>query len=231
MIYVKFLMYLLKGSSVIAGIHFLNYNPKNKTTRFFVGFLALNFLVAISSYIPRLLMYNAPLNHLQNTFLENDYWLYNPFILIGYSIYAWYFRMGLLSKIRKRIILLGIIFINVVGCAHLYFDGIFFTAHSKLIFLLGFLLIFISVSFYYYELLKTDKILKINKSVKMYISIGYLFYNLICMPVWIYSHKYYNNLNPKFGELYSFTISIANILIYSIYIFAFIYCAKRNIAV
>ena len=227
MIFVKFLMYFLKGSSVIAGIYFLNNNPKDKTTQFFVGFLMLNFLVVITSYLPRIIEFNASLNHLQNTFLNNDYWLYNPFILIGYSIYAWYFRMGLRSKLRKRIILLGIISINIVGYAHLYYEGIFFNAHSKLIFLLGFLLIVTSISFYYYELLKSDQVLAINKSVKMYISIGYLFYNLLCMPVWIYSHKYYNHLNPKFGELYSFTISLAHILIYSIYIFAFIYCARK----
>ncbi len=227
MVYVQFSMYLLKGFSLIAGLYFLLHNPKDKTTRFFVAFLALIFFVDIVGYIPRLIKYNESLYFLKNTFLQNDYWLYNPFIIIGFSMYAWYFRLDLKSKLRKRIIVLAIILLNIVGYAHLFYDRIFFTAHSKLVFLMGLLVIVMSISFYYYELLKSDRILMINKSVKMYISIGYLFYNLICMPVWIYSDKYYNHLNPNFAALYSFTISLAHILIYGIYIFAFIYCAKK----
>ncbi len=227
MVLVKFLLFLLKGASVIAGIYFLNYNPRDRVTQFFVAFLALNFLVGIFSFIPRLVNFVAPLQHLQTTFLNNDYWLYNPFIILGYSLYAWYFRIGLRSKKRRLIVVLGILTLNIVGYTHLFYEDIFFYAHSMLVFLLGFLLIVTSISFYYYELLKSDKVLVINKSVKMYISIGYLFYNLLCMPVWIYSHKYYNHLNPKFGALYSFTISLSHILIYGIYIFAFLYCAKK----
>jgi len=221
-------MYILKGSSVVAGLYFLLHNPKDKTTRFFVAFLALIFLVDIVGYIPRLIKYNEPLYFLKDTFLQNDYWLYNPFIIIGFSMYAWYFRLDLKSKLRKRIIAFAIVLLNIVGYAQLFYDRIFFTAHSKLVFLIGFLVIMMSISFYYYELLKSDRILVVNKSVKMYISIGYLFYNLICMPVWMYSDKYYNHLNPGFAQLYNFTISLAHILIYGIYIFAFIYCAKNN---
>lgn len=227
MVLLKFLMFFLKGASVIAGIHFLSYNPKDKATKFFVAFLALNFLVGIFSFIPRLIIHVEPFQHFQTTFLNNDYWLYNPFIILSYSLYAWYFRLGIISKLRKQLLVFGIVVLNIAGYSHMFYEGIFFYSHSILVFLLGFVLIFTSISFYYYELLKSDKILVINKSVKMYISIGYLFYNLLCMPVWIYSHKYYNHLNPKFGALYSFTISLAHILIYGIYIFAFLYCARK----
>ncbi len=227
MVYVQFSMYLLKGFSLIAGLYFLLHNPKDKTTRFFVAFLALILLVDILGYIPRLINYNESFYFLKETFLKNDYWTYNPFIITGFSMYAWYFRLDLKSKLRKRIIVIAIILLNIVGYTDLLYNQIFFTAHSKLIFLMGFLMIVMSISFYYYELLKSDRILMINKSVKMYVSIGYLFYNLICMPVWIYSDKYYNYLNPNFAALYSFTISLAHILLYSTYIFAFIYCAKK----
>tara|TARA_R100000935_G_scaffold13_1_gene79 strand:- start:577 stop:912 length:336 start_codon:yes stop_codon:yes gene_type:complete len=91
---------------------------------------------------------------------------------------------------------------------------------------MGVALLFLAVSFYYYELLQDETLLYINRSVKFYVSVAILLFNLISMPLWIYMKFYNNTLSMEFVNLYTIVFRIANILLYCTYIFAFIYCAK-----
>tara|TARA_R100000935_G_scaffold37524_1_gene58589 strand:+ start:101 stop:829 length:729 start_codon:yes stop_codon:yes gene_type:complete len=226
MVLTEFIIYLLIGCSVIAGYYYLNLNPADKITGFFVYYLLFDFFASTVGMYARIIRNNEGLHFLKDTFLYNDYWFFNPVIVIGFALYAFYFRLNLKNNLLRQLLAIGIFsFVSFSVIDFLYSD-IFFTSHSKSIFLLGSLLTITGIFFFYYELLKSNKILKASKNVTLYVSVAYLIHNLINLPIWIYTPKYFTAVNPDFIRLYYIVLSTSYLILYGTYIFAFIYCDK-----
>jgi hypothetical protein len=108
----------------------------------------------------------------------------------------------------------------------LIFSEVLFTSYSYFTLFAGVTLLFLAISFYYYELLQDEKLLEIKKSVKFYVSVAFLLFNLISLPLWIYFKYFSNAISPEFVKLYQSIFYFSNVLLYTTYIFAFIYCAQ-----
>ena len=93
--------------------------------------------------------------------------------------------------------------------------------------LFGALIIFLCSTFYFIQILNTDKILVFNKQVNFYISIALFVWFLVTTPLDFY-HIYFLNVDWDFiflkWEIYLF----ANIFMYSTFTFALIYCKPEN---
>lgn len=174
----------------------------------------------------RIIRNNEALHYLNDTIFYNDYWFFNPLIVLSFAIYAYYFRLNLKNRLLGQIVIFGIFFFVSFSLLNFIYSDTFFTSHSKSIFLFGSLLNIIGISFFYYELLKSDQILIATKNVTFYISLSYLLHNLVSLPIWIYTPKYFTIINPDFIKLYYLVLSSSYILMHCTYIFAFIYCAK-----
>lgn len=80
---------------------------------------------------------------------------------------------------------------------------------------------------YYYEMLKSDKILNFYKNLAFYVSVGVLIRYLVVTPIFIYS-KYYTNASPDFVEMYGLIIIVSNVFMYGMFITGFIISAGRG---
>jgi hypothetical protein len=104
----------------------------------------------------------------------------------------------------------------------------FFVKFMPICNILGTLFIFLSIAFYYMELLKSDQILQVQKSLPFYISVGALLFHIITTPLFIYSVYYSNSVDPSFVSLYRQVIFGINYLLYLIYIIGFLICLRTK---
>ncbi len=223
-----YLANLLEGFSFVAGIYYLRKYPNDLSNKLFTSFLLFTYAVEIIGLIPALIYHHQSLYHLKETMWYSNFWLFNPYLIVSFAFYCYYFSMSLKSIILKRVLNISIIFYVISSVLILITSGVLFNSYSNYTLFLGVILLFISISSYYYELLQNDMILEIRKIVKFYVSISFLLFNLISMPLWIYFEYFSNTISPEFVKLYQTIFYISNTLLYSTYIFAFIYCAKAN---
>lgn len=166
------------------------------------------------------------LESLKGTVFESNYWIGNTYAIISYLFYINYFKWYLQDVKSIRIVntLTGIfIVINII---EIIFFGGFFERIMPLANIFGTLFIFISIAFYYLELLKSDKILAVQRSLPFYVSVGALLFHLCTTPIFIYSVYYSISIDPDFVNLYRHVIFGINILLYSIYILGFLVCSQ-----
>ncbi len=223
-----FIFLLLEGFSVISGIYYLKRNPKDIENRLFTYFLFLTFTIETIGLIPAIIHYNEALHYLKDTAWYNNFWLFNPYLIVSFTFYCLYFGKSLQSRILKKIVNYLVIFFVISSSLILIFSDVLFVSYSNFTLFVGVALLFLAVSFYYYDLLQDEKLLEIKKSVKFYVSVSFLLFNLISLPLWIYFKYFSNSISPEFVRLYQSIFYLSNVLLYSTYIFAFIYCAQKK---
>ena len=110
-----------------------------------------------------------------------DFFFYNSSQLVSFSFYFILFKNAVKNVNRQRTIsiLLILYYCTYVGC--LFYEN-FFTNYFLNTFILGGSFIIISILIYLYEILKTDKIIQINKMLLLWISIGLLFFLMPNIP-------------------------------------------------
>ena len=222
------LVFLLQGFSVIAGVYYLIRKPNELDNKLLVYFLFLTVIVEIIGLIPAIIYNSEALHYLKDTVWYTNFWLYNPYAIVSFVTYVFYFRMSLKNKIFRKSLSCLIILFVISSCLNLIFSDVYFLTYSAYTLLTGAVILFLGISFYYYELLQDEKLLDIQKNVKFYVSVAFLLFNLISMPFWIYFKFYSNLLSPEFVNLYQLFFQIVNILLYGTYSFAFIYCAQQK---
>lgn len=222
-----FLAILLEGFSVIAGIYYIKRRPDDLSNKLFTYFLLFTFCVEVIAIIPAIIYHHEALHYLKDTLWYTNFWLFNPYLILSFSFYCFYFGIGLKSKLLKNILNWLVIIFVASSIFNLLLSDVYLISYSYFTVFIGVALMFLSISFYYYELMLDEKFLDLRKSLKFYVSVAFLIFNLISLPLWIY-FKYFNNaLNPEFVKIYQLIFYFANVVLYSTYIFAFIYCAKN----
>ncbi|WP_207489343.1 hypothetical protein, partial [Aequorivita soesokkakensis] len=168
------------------------------------------------------------LHFLKGTPFETNYWWGNISSIISYLFYINYFKWYLSSK--SSIVILNrvsVVFL-IVSILEIVFSGEFFIKFMPISNILGTLLVFLSIAFYYLELLKSDQILQVQKSLPFYVSVGALIFHLCTTPLFLYSSYYSNSIDPSFVSLYRQVIFGINYLLYSIYIAGFLICLRKK---
>ncbi len=219
---------LLQGFSFIAGIYYLKRHPTDLSNKLFTYFLLFTFIIETIGTIPAVIYHHQVLNHLKDTLWYSNFWLYNPYLVISFAFYCYYFGRNLQSRILKNILNYSVIVFVISSSLILIFSDVLFVSNSYFTLFVGIALLFLAISFYFYELLQDEKILEIKRSVKFYVSVAFLVFNLISLPLWIYFKYFSNAISPEFVKLYQSIFYLSNVLLYSTYIFAFIYCAQEK---
>ncbi|WP_034922919.1 hypothetical protein [Gillisia sp. CAL575] len=223
-----FIAIFLEGFSVIAGIYYLKKMPNDLSNKLLTYFLLITFTVEITGLIPAIIYHNEALHHLKDTVWYTNFWLFNPYLVVSFAFYCYYFGRSLQSRILKNILNYSVIVFVISSFLILIFSDVLFVSHSYFTLFFGVALLFLAISFYYYELLRDEKLLDIKRSVKFYVSVAFLLFNLISLPLWIYFKYFSNTISPEFVKLYQSIFYLSNVLLYSTYIFAFIYCAQQK---
>lgn len=224
------MVHLLEVGAAIAGSYYLSQMTLlAPETRFIVYYLWLVVFVEFLGLYSIFEYYSnySYLPFIKDTPWERNIWLFNCYHVIKFGVFFFYFAKQLSSRqVQKAAYLVGSIFI-ICLILYLVFSGEFFIQFSRLEAVGGtFLLLFI-VLMYYYDLLKSNKILYFYKSLPFYFSVGILLWHLTITPLFIFN-QYFNTSSPEFIELHGLILVLANIILYGLFITGFIVCARSN---
>ncbi len=203
---------------------------KTRTFKFLLFFLWVTVLIEFIGSYARLV---EPYCFEDITFFKEhpqftkNYWIFNIYLALTYTFYAWYFLKHLISKNNKKIILYAIFIFNIITIADFMFGGVFFIGYSQLMNLFGLIFIMIVLSMYYYEILKSDRILNITHTLPFYISIGVLLYFISVTPLML-SSQYIKPEEIVFTTYYRLILNYANYFLYGIIIFGIVKCYWFN---
>ncbi|AXT55852.1 hypothetical protein D1815_08845 [Aquimarina sp. AD1] len=213
----------------VIGIFYLTKYRDDQLSRYFVYYLWFTVSVElVFGWLPASIFYLDFFSFLRGTLFEDNIWIYNIYQVISYGFYLFYFSSLIEDKKNARYA--GFLFIIYLFLAilNLIFSGIFFEAISSFTDILGTLLLLFSVIYFYFQLLKSDKILNFYKNIPFYVSIGALVFHLVVNPIFIYDTYYSNSKSEEFVEIQRIILTLANIFMYTCYILGFIVCSKKN---
>ncbi|CAM3382268.1 hypothetical protein AEQU2_01609 [Aequorivita lipolytica] len=220
------IIHLLEFLAFLAGL-FYYFKNKSRPTYYLVWFLGITVFFEIFGWYV-VLISNGPLYFLKDTVFDSNYWSSNIYSIISYLFYINYFKWYLSSKNSIHILNRVSVVFLAVSILEILFSKGFFVKFMPISNILGTLLVFLSIAFYYLELLKSDHILQVHKSLPFYVSVGALIFHLCTTPLFLYSAYYSNSIDPGFVSLYRQVIFGTNYLLYSIYIAGFLICLRKK---
>lgn len=164
---------------------------------------------------------------IQNPQFLYNYWIFNVYLVIAYIFYAWYFLLQIKNEKYYRIGLLSILIFTIVSIIHLITSDTFFDNYSQLVNFMGLVLLILLLTLYYYNILKSDKILNISSSLPFYVSIGVLIFYLCVIPL-LLSSKFLVAEEIIFVKYYGLILAYSNYVLYGMFIFGFLRCYWFN---
>lgn len=181
----------------------------NLYLKLFLYFLIYSFLTEIiGTFI--ISYFNVRANLIYNT-----WWLLN-------SIFYMFFFLSKIKKFLKRNLIIGLIIVFVI---YNIINIIFFKNYKNQIlidsFIVGCIFIVITVMMYYTEILNSNAILNIKKSIYFWISIGVLIFNIGMIPVFVIAELI------DYSGVFKYIILGLNILMASSFITGFIVSKKE----
>ncbi len=217
---------------MVAGIFYLKKVPApsfaDKLLVRFLVFVVILEIVAIYAAIGYFSKYEY-FSFIEHTQIKRNVWLYNIYIPVNAVFITYYFAIQLKRKniVKKALIvsafyILGAILDNWVS-------GNFFEVYSPFSQMGGCLLILTSVILYFFEMLRSDLILNMKKTLPFYIAVGVFFFQLCTTPIFLLSNYFSTSSgNLLFIELQINVVLFANIFMYSCFILGFIICSKKK---
>lgn len=208
---IKILLYFLQFSAAItASIYYYKYKDTFlKYFLFIIWYSVLNELAA------RLFVKQMG---------GNNIILYNIYNIINFSYSILLFRSSLSKPTNKRIMLplLVIYLVSVVAMCFFYnFRYDFFI----LTYVLGALFVITGIALYFNEILRSDKIIHVNKNLLFWLSTGWLIFYIATIPFYM-MRQYYANLPVISISMY--LIYFHNFVLYLIIITGFIWSGKEQ---
>ncbi|MDT0651868.1 hypothetical protein [Autumnicola edwardsiae] len=222
-----FLVILLEGFAAISGLYYYQKKPTDKAVGFFAYFLLFTFFVETIGLIPAIIYYNEPLHFLKNTFWYQNYWLYNPYLIISFTVYILFFKRNISNRKVDEFINKGLGLYIIICIANLIFSDVFLKSNSAVTYILGSFLLVGVIFCYYFEILLSPKILNIKREISFFISFPALLYFLCTTPIMIF-YKYFTTQSPEFVELTNIIMIGMNIFMYSSYSIAFLWLANKR---
>lgn len=217
------LIYLLEVGAAIAGsVYIIRSYRSSFVLKVFVGYLWFMICVETIGFYPAYAYFSdyTSLSFIKDTPFERNFWLYNIHKIVSSMAYLSFFICQLEERKLRRIfwILLG--FFTISSVLNLIFSGVFFVRHSTYTTVLGTIFLVILILVYYYELLRSNRILDFYNDYIFYISVGALVWHLSVTPLFIYNN-YFSLQSPDFIILHSWILRMANIFLYGNIIMGF----------
>ena len=228
------IVYLLEIGAALAGTYYLR---KTKIpapySRLFVGYLWLIVLVETIGFYPAFNHF-TDFNHMpyvKDTVFEKNNWLYNSYNIVKFAIFYIFFTRQLENKKSIRFFKWITVLFVISAIINLLFTDVFFYMSSAYTYISGSFILMTLIFVYYFELLKSDRILVFYKSLVFYISVGLLLWHVTITPLFIYN-KYFTSespfASPEFIKLHSTILNISNYFLYGLFIMAFIVSSSKR---
>ncbi|MFT5891193.1 MAG: hypothetical protein ACI9Y7_001294 [Dokdonia sp.] len=214
-------------AAVVATITFIiNPKSKDKSLLYFTIYLWFVVLVENIGLYPKYICnhkYDESGFFANNIDLIKNFWIYNIYTVIAYSFFSiYFFKQFADNKLLKKVKLF-LCFFLIFSMSYMLWTGVFIRSYSKFIELLGLVIYLISVGYYYYKLLTSNKILSIGKSLPFFISISTLLFFLTMTPLFL-SSEFISIREAVFTKYYRIIITYANYFLYGMFIFGIVKC-------
>ncbi|WP_435579151.1 hypothetical protein [Gilvibacter sp.] len=229
--FVVVLVICLELIAAFAGLYHIKRHQVGTYTKYVVYVLFFVAITEIVAYIlPGLIDREvAILGALKGTRFESNLWIHNLQLIVTFGFFAAFFRSRLKRGFLASIIKWGVIVYVVSAIANLIFTDIMFTGISNYTYIVGSIFLLICILIYYFELLKSDNILRFSTSLTFYISVGLLIYYLCITPLFIYGRYYYQiESGEAFKQFYLYTLAVANVIMYGTFTLGFILCKPQT---
>ena len=158
---------------------------------------------------------------------QKNYWLTNIYNIISYFVLTFYFSAYFVNKKIKKIIHIYLAGFSITAISYLLFSNTFFIKSSLITNLLGMIVLVFTILYFYYELLRSDRIVKLKYYLPIYISIGTLMFSLCYFPLAIFG-EHFKLINEFFIELHSSLLLVINLFMYAIFTVGFYVCSKKK---
>ncbi|WP_298500132.1 hypothetical protein [uncultured Algibacter sp.] len=218
---------------ILASVTGLLLYKKYKSTdvKFFIWFLVYLTVCDTLGNYTEYIHDGGILNFLEGSIIDQSYcyWWYTTFWKIGaIMFFAFYYRKILEKKLFKKIIqICSYIFLTFsIIFIVLNWDD-FFNKFFPAISVLGAVIIFLCTVFYFIEILQSEKILTFYKSINFYVSTAIFIWWLVVTPLVFYD-IYMSNADWNFIFLRWQIYLFVNILMYSTFTFALIFCKPEK---
>ncbi|MCC1483674.1 hypothetical protein [Winogradskyella immobilis] len=188
---------------------------KYSVIRYFTYFLIYLAFFECLMYYTYSVRYDGILSFLDTTILRQNYWLGALYWSIGAMLfYSWFFSKFIKTKLYKKLIkwLSFLFLIFTIITIVTQFDQ-FFSSGLVSLRLAGNLLLVISISLYFIEILQSNKLLVFYKTNIFYIACIVFLWLLITMPLGFYN-QYYNLQDPEYVKLRSAIYFYVNLFMY-----------------
>lgn len=215
--------------AAIVGTYYLKTSLHDKMTKFLVIFLWITFFI-------ELLAWYAPISYFTNfeyfgfikdTPFQANYWIYNIYLIGSFSFYIYYFNHYIRDKKWKVLINYVIFLYSITAVIYVLITDVFFKGFSQFTTVIGTLILFFSVLLLFYQVLRSDLILKLKKWLPLYVAIGVLIFNLCITPIDIFS-EYFKSDNTFFVKFKANIDLYANLFLYLTLILGFLICSKKK---
>ena len=216
--------------AVLAGTYFLRKKPNtlliNKYVVYFLWYTIINEIIATYGVMAYFTNYEY-FGFIKGTVFERTYWLYNIYLLLFFSFFIYYFSELLMRNSLKKTIKKVLFLFVIIGVVNLIYDNLLFKDRSLYIVIVGSIFLLITIIVFYFNLLKSDKILNLKKYLPIYVSLAVLVFSLCIPPLEIFGH-YFNPENNIYIKLRTSILLFVNIIMYSSFIIGFLVCAKNK---
>ncbi|ETN95683.1 hypothetical protein [Zhouia amylolytica] len=200
----------------------------NKIFLFFLSYVLLTeFLSELISYFwkyPDSEVYSFLKNIIPTVFLNTVLWLGALFSIISFYVFLIYYRY-LIKDFKKRKLIDGLVIFYTIAVVLDHFfnaDVVFkkFLVYHKIV---GVLSVMICVGMYMKVLFNSNKLFSFYKLLSFWISIGLLFFNVMTIPIFIFSKQL------EFSNtIYLFILSLSCLVMYGSFTIGFIINAREE---
>lgn len=223
---------LLELLAAISGSYYLRkaeYPLKN--TKYLVWFLWFTvFVELLGSYAP--IAYYSDyrfFGFIKDSVFANNSWWYNIFSVLNFAFFTYYFTSYIRPKWIRNALYSGIVVFLVSSAIYYAVSKNAFFGSESFVNTPGAILLLCSVMVFYYHLLRSELILKLNYFLPFYVSIGVLVFNLTVTPIEQLSMFLTTDEgNEFFLMLYVNVVRFANFLLYPLIVIGFLICSKER---
>lgn len=223
---------ILELLAAISGLYYLRKTEiPLKNSKFLVGFLWFTFFVElIGAYAP--IGYYSDyrfFNIIRETIFVDNSWWYNIFTVLNFTFFSYYFTSYIWKRKFRNILFVAAGSFLIGSFLYFAISGTLFQRAGSYLNIIGAILLLCSILVFYYQLLRSELILKLKYFLPFYISIGVLVFNLTVTPIEQLSRFLTTEQgNELFVLLYINVLRFANFFLYLSFIIGFLICSKKK---
>ena len=202
---------------------------KYSNAKYFIYFLVFIALAELASSYTNFIENDGVFSFLKGTVFQKNYWfgaLY--WTLGGILFYSYYFLKLIKTKSFVLVIKISRYFFLVFFIIYVLFNwNDYFIKPFPVIDILGAIIIFLSVIFYFIEILKSDVVLTFYKSLNFYIAATIFIWWIIITPI-VFFNVYFRHVDWNFIFLKWQIYLVANIFMYLTFTISLIWCKPES---